>query len=48
MTFAVQAESYDRFLGRYSTLPTPKLAELAGVSADPLRPLAQPPESRTG
>jgi SAM-dependent methyltransferase len=33
MTFAVQAESYDRFMGRYSTPLAPKLADLAGVRA---------------
>jgi SAM-dependent methyltransferase len=33
VTFAVQAESYDRFMGRYSTLLAPKLADLAGVRA---------------
>jgi SAM-dependent methyltransferase len=33
VTFAVNAESYDRFMGRYSTLLAPKLADFAGVSA---------------
>jgi len=33
MTFAVQPESYDRFMGRYSTPLAPKLADLAGVRA---------------
>jgi SAM-dependent methyltransferase len=33
VTFAVNAESYDRFMGRYSTLLAPKLADLAGVNA---------------
>jgi SAM-dependent methyltransferase len=31
MTFAVAAESYDRFMGRYSVQLSPQLAELAGV-----------------
>jgi SAM-dependent methyltransferase len=31
MTFEVQAESYDRFMGRYSMPLAPKLADLAGV-----------------
>jgi SAM-dependent methyltransferase len=31
MTFDVAAESYDRFMGRYSTLLSPQLADLAGV-----------------
>ena len=33
MTFAVAAESYDRFMGRYSVLLAPQLATLAGVAA---------------
>ena len=33
MTFAVAAESYDRFMGRYSTLLAPQFAELADVAA---------------
>ena len=33
MTFAVAAESYDRFMGRYSVLLAPQLAALAGVAA---------------
>ena len=33
MTFAVAAESYDRFMGRYSVLLSPQLADLAGVGA---------------
>ena len=32
MTFAVAADSYDRFMGRYSALLAPLLAELAGVA----------------
>ena len=32
MTFAVAADSYDRFMGRYSVLLAPLLAELAGVA----------------
>ena len=32
MTFAVAADSYDRFMGRYSVLLAPQLAELAGVA----------------
>lgn len=32
MTFDVAAESYDRFMGRYSTLLSPQLANLAGVA----------------
>lgn len=31
--FVVAAEAYDRFMGRYSTLLAPKLADLAGVAA---------------
>ena len=31
MTFAVAADSYDRFMGRYSVLLGPQLAALAGV-----------------
>ena len=33
MTFDVAAEAYDRFMGRYSRLLSPQLADLAGVSA---------------
>ncbi len=32
MSFNVAAESYDRFMGRYSTLLSPQLADLAGVA----------------
>ena len=31
MTFEVEAEGYDRFMGRYSTQLAPQLAEFAGV-----------------
>src|SRR5215207_5415197 len=31
MSFDVAAESYDRFMGRYSRLLAPQLADLAGV-----------------
>ena len=31
MSFAVPAEAYDRFMGRYSVLLSPQLADLAGV-----------------
>ena len=33
MTFAVSADAYDRFMGRYSVLLSPQLADLAGVSS---------------
>lgn len=33
MSFDVAAESYDRFMGRYSALLSPQLADLAGVRA---------------
>lgn len=33
MTFEVEAESYDRFMGRYSTQLAPQLADLGGVRA---------------
>ena len=33
MTFAVPAESYDRFMGRYSSLLAPLFADFAGVNA---------------
>jgi len=33
MSFDVAAESYDRFMGRYSTLLAPKFADFAGVRA---------------
>ena len=32
MSFDVAAEAYDRFMGRYSVLLAPKLADLAGVT----------------
>jgi SAM-dependent methyltransferase len=32
-TFNVAAESYDRFMGRYSTLLAPQMADFAGVAA---------------
>ena len=32
MTFAVAADSYDRFMGRYSVQLAPQLAELAGIA----------------
>ncbi len=31
MSFDVAAEAYDRFMGRYSVLLSPQLADLAGV-----------------
>jgi len=31
MTFAVPADAYDRFMGRYSVLLSPQLADVAGV-----------------
>ena len=31
MSFAVSADAYDRFMGRYSTLLAPQLADLAGI-----------------
>ena len=31
MTFAVAAEAYDRFMGRYSAALAPQLADFAGV-----------------
>jgi SAM-dependent methyltransferase len=31
VTFAVAADAYDRFMGRYSTLLAPRLADFAGV-----------------
>jgi SAM-dependent methyltransferase len=34
MTFAVAAEAYDRFMGRYSAPLAPRFAEFAGVEAD--------------
>jgi len=34
VTFAVAADSYDRFMGRYSTLLAPQFADLAGVVAE--------------
>lgn len=33
MTFNVAADAYDRFMGRYSVLLSPQLADLAGVHA---------------
>ena len=33
MTFAVAADSYDKFMGRYSTLLAPQFANLAGVGS---------------
>ena len=33
MSFSVPAASYDRFMGRYSVLLAPQLADLAGVAA---------------
>jgi SAM-dependent methyltransferase len=33
MSFAVAADSYDRFMGRYSVQLSPQLADLAGVTA---------------
>jgi SAM-dependent methyltransferase len=33
MSFAVSADAYDRFMGRYSTLLAPQLADLAGIGA---------------
>src|SRR4051794_25572047 len=33
MTFLVAADSYDRFMGRYSRLLSPQLCDLAGVVA---------------
>jgi SAM-dependent methyltransferase len=33
MSFAVPADAYDRFMGRYSVPLAPKLAEFAGISA---------------
>ena len=33
MSFDVAAEAYDRFMGRYSVLLSPQLADLAGVQA---------------
>jgi len=33
VTFAVAADSYDKFMGRYSTLLAPQFADLAGVGA---------------
>ena len=33
MSFDVAADAYDRFMGRYSLLLSPQLADLAGVSA---------------
>src|SRR6266567_2810212 len=33
MTFAVSADVYDRFMGRYSATLSPQLADLAGVAA---------------
>ena len=33
MTFDVAADAYDRFMGRYSTLLSPQMADLAGAQA---------------
>jgi SAM-dependent methyltransferase len=33
MAFSVSADSYDRFMGRYSAILTPQFADLAGVAA---------------
>jgi SAM-dependent methyltransferase len=33
MSFNVPADAYDRFMGRYSALLSPKLADIAGVAA---------------
>lgn len=33
MSFTVPADAYDRYMGRYSVLLSPQLADLAGVSA---------------
>jgi SAM-dependent methyltransferase len=33
MSFAVSADAYDRFMGRYSVTLSPQLADLAGVAA---------------
>ena len=33
MTFNVAADAYDRFMGRYSTLLAPQMADLAGIAA---------------
>ena len=33
MSFAVPADAYDRFMGRYSRLLSPQLADVAGVSS---------------
>ena len=33
MSFDVAAEAYDRFMGRYSVLLSPQLADLAGVQS---------------
>ena len=33
MTFNVAAEAYDRFMGKYSRLLAPQMADLAGISA---------------
>ena len=32
MSFAVRAEDYDRFMGRYSTLLAPRFADFAGIA----------------
>ena len=34
MTFAVAAEAYDRFMGRYSAPLAPRFADFAGIRAD--------------
>ena len=33
MSFEVDAEAYDRFMGRYSVQLAPQLAEFAGIAA---------------
>ena len=33
MLFDVAADAYDRFMGRYSVLLSPQLADLAGIAA---------------
>jgi len=38
VTFAVAADSYDKFMGRYSTLLAPQFADLAGVRLRPQAP----------
>ena len=33
MSFDVAADSYDRFMGRYSVLLAPQMADFAGIDA---------------